>query len=433
MKRKMYDKLAEWKKGEKRKPLFLMGARQVGKTYLLKEFGEKEFKNVVYLSLDVEKARFETIFEDTIEPSELIEKIEILKNIKITPEDTLLIFDEIQEIPRAMTALKYFCEEAPEYFVAASGSFLGVALAQGTSFPVGKVEILELEPLDFEEFLEATGNERFLRTLEKKEEIKLFADKFEKIFRQYLVVGGMPEAVKSFVENQDFSEVDKIQNAILLAYLNDISKHTDNTTAVRIHQVWNSLVEQFGRRNGKFMFGLIRDGARAREYELAIQWLVDCRIVRKVENIKVGDKLPLKAYADGNAFKLYFLDIGLFRHLAGLSGEVILDDDAIFKEFSGLFAEQFVLQQMSQDFEMFYWDSDANAEVDFVTEIDGKVVPIEVKSGKNVKAKSLRVFREKYEPKIAVRFSLLDFEENGGLVNIPIYLAGFLRKILFTI
>lgn len=430
MERKLYNKLLEWKKNSKRKPLFLMGARQVGKTYLLKDFGQKEFKNVIHLSLDMEKSRFEEIFADSIEPSEIIEKIELFKNIKIIPEETLIIFDEIQEIPQAMTALKYFCEDAPEYFIAASGSFLGVALAKDASFPVGKVDMLELAPLDFEEFLMATGNERYLNILKKPSEIKLFSDKFEKFFRQYLVVGGMPEAVASFAEQQDYAEVDKIQNAILLAYLNDISKHTDNTTAVRIHQVWNSLASQFAQRNGKFMFGLIRDGARAREYELAIQWLIDCRIVRKVERVKSGNKAPLKAYVDANAFKLYFLDVGLFRHLAGLSSEIILSDDAIFKEFSGFIAEQFVLQQISGDFALYYWDSDANAEVDFVTEIDGNIIPIEVKSGKNVKAKSLRVYRDKYEPKFCIRFSLMDFEENSGLYNIPIYLAGFFQQFV---
>ena len=340
------------------------------------------------------------------------------------PEGTLIVFDEVQEIPRALTALKYFCEEAPEYCVAASGSLLGIALQPGTSFPVGKVEMMKLAPLDFEEFLIATDNERFLRVIQSEDDLKIFAEKFEMLFREYMVVGGMPEVVASWAASRDYTEVSRIQNMILLAYFSDISKHTDTTTATRIHEVWNSLPAQFAKRNEKFMFSLIREGARAREYELAVQWLIDCDVVRKVERLSVGDKLPLKAYADYNAFKLYFLDVGLFRRLAGVSNEMILDDEGIFREFNGLFVEQFVLQQMAGRHMMYYWTSGATAEVDFLTEIEGNVVPIEVKSGTNVKAKSLQTFRDKYRPKLSIRYSMKPLEYNNGLLNMPVYLAG---------
>lgn len=428
MKRKLYDKLIEWKENAARKPLLLTGARQVGKTYLLREFGNKEFRKTIYLNFDADRERYLPIFEGSIDANEIIARIEMIVGEKIESEDTLIIFDEVQEIPRALTALKYFCEDAPEYYVVASGSFLGIALHEGTSFPVGKVDTLELASLSFEEFMMATGNERFLDIINMEDEVALFTDKFETLFKEYLIVGGMPEAVQSWVLKRDYAEVDKIQNAILLAYLNDISKHTDATTAVRIHQVWNSLPAQFAKRNEKFMFNVVKDGARAREYELAIQWLVDCKIVRKVERLSVGNKLPLKAYAEPGAFKLYFLDVGLFRHLAGVTSEMVMDNERTFSEFNGFFVEQFVLQQMAERHTLYYWSSEASAEVDFVAEINGEVVPIEVKSGTNVKAKSLQTFREKYEPALAVRFSLKLVEYNNGLLNLPIYLAGLTEK-----
>lgn len=424
MKRKIYKELVKWKEKTGRKPLLLTGARQVGKTYLLREFAENEFKKTVYLNLDKEKERFEPVFSGSIVPGEIIAKLEAIVGEKIVPEETLIIFDEVQEIPRALTSLKYFCEDAPEYFVAASGSLLGVALHQGTSFPVGKIDMLELEPLDFAEFMTAMGNGRFLNFVDNENDLKVFASWFENSFREYMIVGGMPEAVASFVERRDYAEVDRIQNTILLAYFNDISKHTDATTATRIHQVWNSLPAQFAKRNEKFMFNVIKEGARAREYEMAIQWLVDCRIVRKVERLKTGDKLPLKVYAEAAAFKLYFLDVGLFRHLAGVTTEMVMNEEVLFKEFNGLFVEQFVLQQMAGKHELFYWATEADAEVDFVTDVKTAIVPIEVKSGMNVKAKSLKVFRERYQPKLAVRFSLKPLEYNNGLLNLPIYLAG---------
>lgn len=428
MKRKLYNSLLDWKNKKGRKPLLLTGARQVGKTYLLKQFGEKEFQKMVYLNLDKEKERFEPIFKDSITPADIIARIETVVGEKINPADTLIIFDEVQEIPRALTSLKYFCEETPEYAIAASGSLLGIALHEGTSFPVGKVDFFELEPFDFEEFMEATGNERYMELINDEESLKVFAEKFETLFREYLLVGGMPEVVANWISTHDYAVVDKIQNSILLAYMDDISKHTDSTTATRIHQVWNSLPAQFAKRNEKFMFNVIREGARAREYETAIQWLEDCHIVRRVQLLNTGNRLPLKAYANPNSFKLYFLDVGLFRHLANISTEMVLDEEKMFKEFNGFFVEQFVLQQMENKYEMYYWASEASAEVDFVTTIKDSVVPIEVKSGTNVKAKSLKIFRDNFNPKLSIRFSMKPVEYNNGLLNLPIYLAGVAEK-----
>ena len=430
MKRKMYEELLKWKKSKRRKPLLLTGARQVGKTYLLKEFGDKEFEDIVYLNLDKDRERYAVVFEESIDPKEIISKLEQIFGKKIDCRNTLLIFDEIQEVPRALTSLKYFCEDAPEYMVAASGSLLGIALHPGTSFPVGKVDRLELEPLSYEEFMVATENERFLRVINDEDNLRIFADKFEALFREYLIVGGMPEAVKTWIDTHDYAEVDKVQNMILLAYHDDISKHTDVTTANRIFQIWNSLPTQFAKRNEKFMFNVVKEGARAREYEVAVQWLVDCNVARRVDRVKVGDKLPLKAYVDLSAFKLYFLDVGLIRHLAGVSTEIVLDDDRLFKEFNGLFVEQFVLQQLAPKHDLYYWSSGATAEVDFIAEIAGSVVPIEVKSGDNVKAKSLRTFRDAYKPKLSVRFSLKPLEYNNGLLNLPVYIAGIAEKYL---
>lgn len=430
MKRNLYDDLLNWKNKDGRKPLLLSGARQVGKTYLLKEFGEKEFANFVYLNLDEERERFAPIFESSISPDAIISKLETILGKKINPEDTLLIFDEVQEIPRALTSLKYFCEDAPEYYIAASGSLLGVALHPGTSFPVGKVDGLELSPMTFDEFIVATGNERFLKVLTSESDLKIFSDNFKSLFREYLIVGGMPEVVKKWVETRDYEEVDRLQELVLLAYLDDFSKHTDPTTAMRIHQIWDSLPSQFAKRNEKFMFNVIKEGARAREYEVALQWMTDCNIVRKVERVNVGDKLPLKAYIDLSAFKLYFLDVGLFRKLAGVETDIVMDDERLFKEFNGFFAEQFVLQQMGDKIPMYYWSSGANAEVDFVINLGTRIIPIEVKSGTNAKAKSLKIFRDTYHPELSVRFSLKPFEYNDGLLNLPIYTAGVAEAIL---
>lgn len=430
MKRELLSKLIDWKGSEDRKPLILDGARQVGKTYLLKDvFGKEYYENVVYLNMQNPLPEVVEAFEETLDPKRLLARLELLLHMDIVPGKTLILLDEIQEVPRALTSLKYFYEEAPEYHVVAAGSLLGVFLHAGTSFPVGKVDRLRLEPMSFKEFLWAKGEEKTVAHLEQEPGDVIFRSVLLDAFREYLFVGGMPEVVKSWVEKQDVSRVDEIQQRILLSYRSDFSKYPNEITAIRIGQVFDSLPAQFAKNNDKFVYGVIKEGARAREYELAIEWLVDAGIVRRVYRAERGDKLPLRAYADRANFKLYFLDVGLFRQLAGIPTSVVVQKNAIFDEFNGLMAEQYTLQELAGK-ELFFWTNEATAEVDFVGQFGDEIVPIEVKSGENVKAKSLRVYREKYQPKLAVRMSLLELEKNDGLLNIPLYESFAARELI---
>ncbi len=336
-------------------------------------------------------------------------------------------------MPRALESLKYFYEEAPEYHVAVAGSLLGIFLHQETSFPVGKVDMLRLEPMSFGEFLKAKGEEQIVEHLLEQPADTIFRTTLGDLFREYMFVGGMPEVVRSWVEEQDVARVDEIQERILLSYQSDLSKHPkDDRMAVRIRQVFDSLPSQFAKNNDKFVYGVVKEGARAREYEMAIEWLIDAGLVRRVFRVEAGDRLPLKAYVDRSAFKLYFLDVGLFRKLAGIPSSVVIQKDAIFDQFNGLMAEQFVLQELQTQGrqEMLYWANDATAKVDFVTQVGERIVPIEVKSGENVKAKSLMVYREKYEPELAVRFSMKDLKMDMGLLNIPLFESFLWRKLM---
>jgi predicted AAA+ superfamily ATPase len=420
MKRKMMKQLAEWRDSDRRKPLLLEGARQVGKTYLLKQFGERYYDNTIYVNLQNPAAEIVELFNGSIKPQRIISSLELMYDTEITPGKTLLIFDEAQEVPRAMTALKYFYEDAPEYHVAMAGSLLGIFLHQDTSFPVGKVDTFRLEPLDFEEFLWASGRERLTLAMKKSPDDHKFNEILSDLHKEYLFTGGMPESVASWVADHNVETIDGVQESIIMNFRADFSKHTDETTAVRIRQIFDSLPAQFAKSNDKFVYGTAKSGARARDYELAIEWLVDAGIVRRVAKVTRGDKIPLKAYENRQSFKLYFVDVGLFRHLAGIPSSVIMEKNAIFDEFNGLIAEQFVLQQLA-DRQLFYWTSGAQSEVDFVAQIDERIIPIEVKSGENVKAKSLKVYREKYAPELSIRFSLLSREVNNGLLNIPLY------------
>ena len=420
MQRKLMMELVRWKDKEDRKPLILEGARQVGKTYLLKEFGEEHYKNIVYLNFQNPSEELVNIFSGSIEAMRIISALEVMLNEEIKPGETLLIFDEIQELPSALTSLKYFFEDAPEYHVVSAGSLLGIFLHPGTSFPVGKVNKLRLEPMDFEEFLWANGREELVRYMKADKNEIVFVEILTDLFREYLMVGGMPEAVGNWVENKNVENVDRILGNILDNYRGDFSKHTDETTAVRIRQVFDSLPAQFAKNNDKFVYGVARAGARGRDYELAIEWLIDAGIVRRVTKVTRGDKLPVRAYEERTSFKLYFLDVGLFRKLADIPTKIGFAKSAIFDEYNGLIAEQYVCQQLA-DRKLFYWTSESESEVDFITQIGGDVVPIEVKSGTNVKAKSLRFFREKYKTRFAVRFSLLPLKYDAGLLNIPLY------------
>ena len=419
MERKLMSELIKWKAKSNRKPLLLEGARQVGKTYLLKEFGKRCFKNVAYINFQNPSTDLIDLFNGSIEPKRIILLLELRLGMKISPTDTLIIFDEAQDVPRALTSLKYFYEDAPEYHIATAGSLLGVFLHKDTSFPVGKVNTMKLEPMDFEEFLWAHNRGNITEYLKTNPDETAFNEILSDLLKQYLYIGGMPEVVKDWIENQNVENITAIQEEILSNYRKDFSKYTDNTTAVRIRQVFDSLTAQFAKKNDKFIYGTVKSGARAREYEMAIEWLLDAGIVRRVNQVSCGDKIPLKAYANPSSFKLYFVDVGLFRYLAEIPIEVINDKNAIFDEFNGLVAEQFVLQQLSK-YTLFFWEGTDSSEVDFVMQYGAIIVPIEVKSGTNVKAKSLQIFREKYSPKISVRFSMRGTKLDGDLQNISL-------------
>jgi predicted AAA+ superfamily ATPase len=415
-----------------RKPLLLEGARQVGKTYLLEQlFGRQEYENVVRVNLQNATPQLKELFEGSIEPTRIITNLELLYNTKIRPEKTLLIFDEIQDVPRALTSLKYFRENSPEYHVAAAGSLLGVFLQRQSSFPVGQVHTVSLEPMDFEEFCWANGRDGILESVREDKSNRLFDELLLDLFRQYLVVGGMPEAVQKWIRNHDTEQVQTIQQSILNDYIKDFSKYTNERQAIRIRQVFETLPSQFAKPNSKFAYGAVKAGARAREYELAIEWLVNAGLLRRVYHVSRGDRIPLKSYIDQSAFKLYFVDCGLLRQLAEIPPVTILDKRAIFDEFNGLFAEQFVLQQICPR-KAYYWTGAATAEVEFIIQNELAIVPIEVKSGENVKSKSLKIYRENYHPDLAVRFSLKGLEMNNGLLNIPLYYSFLFEDLLAT-
>ena len=427
MYRKIITELKEWKNKKDRLPLILKGARQVGKTWILQEFGKECFDDVLYINFE-NAGNIENLFEGNIEPNRIIEYLSALNHKKIEPEKTLIIFDEIQELPRALTSLKYFAEQTPEYAICCAGSLLGVFLHDQVSFPVGKVDFLELQPLDFEEFLIANEEEDLLNLIRKNDMEKvpdIVADKLKDYLKKYFVIGGMPKAVRTWIEEKDFEKVEIVQKNILEAYVRDFSKHTDNNTATKIEYVWRSIPSQLAKENRKFIYGVVKDGARAREYENAINWLHDTGLIRIVHRVKCGDKQPLKAYEDLKAFKIYLLDIGLLRTLCELDYETIINKDAIYNEFNGLLTEQFVLQELENIEKVntiYYWTNDFTSEVDFVFSYKNLILPIEAKSGINVKAQSLKVFMNQYNTKLAIRYSLLNITLDNNILNIPLYL-----------
>ena len=432
MQRDAINQLIKWKNSKRRKPLILQGARQVGKTWLMQEFGKREYKKTAYVTFD-RNTSLQKAFEDYTNIKELLTKIEIEVQMKITPEDTLIIFDEIQECPDAITALKYFNEKAPEYHIVVAGSLLGLAHHNGTGFPVGKVNFMTLYPLSFFEFLSANGEDLLREAMEagKTDVVKTFSIKLINYLKYYYYVGGMPEVVQSFIDNRDFNEVREVQKEIISSYNSDFSKHTDSNTAERIRMVWDSISSQLAKENKKFIYNVIKTGARAKDFEIALAWLRDSGLIYKVNHIKKPN-LPLKAYEDINIFKLYILDVGLLGALSNLSAKTILDEDKIFTEFKGALTEQYVLQQLKINHTpIYYWTSKSNvAEIDFVTQVENYVIPIEVKATTNLKAKSLQQYRKDYNPEKSIRTSLADFEINNGLYNIPLYLIGLFEKLI---
>lgn len=427
MYRMAMENLLAWKQSRRRKPLIIEGARQVGKTWLMKEFGRQAYADTVYINFD-SNARMAELFASDLDTKRLVLGLELYAGRKIDPENALLIFDEVQEVPRALAALKYFCEDAPQYHIVCAGSLLGIALHRGTSFPVGKVDFLKLYPLSFQEFLMAIGKQQFSELLDQRDfsMITSFRETYADALKQYYFVGGMPEAVESFAENQDFNEVRQIQKRILAAYEQDFSKHAPNEVVPRLRMLWNSIPAQLAKENKKFIYGLVREGARAKDYETALLWLSDCGLVHRVSRVNAPG-IPLRAYEDMKAFKLFVLDVGLLGCMTGLHQRTLLDGNALFVEFKGALTEQYVCQQLKTlaDLELCYYTNDrGSCEVDFVVDTGGRVMPLEVKAETNLRAKSLKTYREKFSPELAIRTSMADYRKEDGLVNLPLYAIG---------
>lgn len=424
MERYAMQKLVQWKQRKNRKPLILKGARQVGKTWLMQEFGKQYFKNTAYVNFD-RNDHMADVFEQDYNVERILMAINIETGVKIVPGETLIIFDEIQENPRAIASLKYFCEDAPEYAIIAAGSLLGVAIHKGVSFPVGKVDTLELHPLCFREFLSAVGEEGLVSLLDNKDTalMEVFQDKYIDWLKKYYFIGGMPEVVATFIDNKDFSEVRYLQKRIIELYEDDFSKHTTENELPRIRMVWNSIPMQLAKENKKFFFGKIKEGARAKDFELAIEWLQDCGLIKKVYNVS-KPAMPLKAYIEFSAFKLYLLDVGLLGAMSELDAKSILQGNTIFTEFKGAMTEQYVLQQLVSDTEYtpyYFSESKSEGEIDFLVQKGMDVIPIEVKAEENLRAKSLKVFCNKYQPNIAIRTSMSNYREQEWMTNIPLW------------
>ncbi|MBR1560979.1 MAG: ATP-binding protein [Clostridia bacterium] len=424
MKRYAMRELAAWKDRPNRKPLIIKGARQVGKTWLMREFGRQFFSKVAYVTF-YNNQRMKRVFDDDYDVQRIMMNINIETKVEVTPGDTLIIFDEIQEAPRALESLKYFCENAPEYAFVAAGSLLGVAIHEGVSFPVGKVDTLELRPLCFREFLEAMG-EAPLANVIAAADYRLMSDnsvKFIHWLKNYYYVGGMPEVVAYFAEHKDYQEVRRLQRAILEQYEDDFGKHAASASLARIRMVWNSIPMQLAKENKKFFFGQIKTGARMKDFELAIEWLLDCGLITKVYKVN-KPAMPLKAYIDFATFKLFLLDVGLLGAMSELDAGSILEGNDIFVEFKGALTEQFVLQELVAETEYtpYYYATDAATfEMDFMVQKGKNIVPVEVKAEVNQHARSLKAYCQKYKPEYAVRLSMKDYRQEDWLTNIPLY------------
>lgn len=429
MYRQKIEDLKAWQKSPHRKPLIVRGARQVGKTELIREFGRTQYRQTAYVNLD-NNSRMAALFDGDFDVNRLIQGLKAETNVDIEPDSTLIVLDEIQEVPKALTALKYFCENAPQYHIVVAGSLLGVATHQGVSFPVGKVDYLELAPLSFREFLLALGEKHLVEMITSpsvdQELLVSFHDRLIDYIKTYCYVGGMPEVVASYVEQRSWNEVRRIQNNILFDYANDFSKHTpEESFARRIEQVWRIIPSQLAKENAKFVFGMIRAGARAKEYELALAWLEEAGLVRRVNRLE-APRIPIMSYANASAFKLYHLDVGLLAAMVRLDEQVLLEGNQVFTEFRGSLAEQLALQELQVDggLDVCYWamDGQSRAEVEFIVQTGSQIVPVEVKSGTNLRAKSLAVYMNKYQPHLAVRSSVANYKKTDNLYDVPFYL-----------
>ena len=427
MQRKLMDRLVGWKGSERRKPLIVNGARQVGKTWILKELGRLHFESVAYVSLDKDE-RARRFFEPDLDPRRIVSSLSLHLDMDIDPGRTLVVLDEIQSCPAAITSLKYFCEDAQEYHVAAAGSLLGISATHGTGFPVGKVSTLNLFPLSFTEFLCATGSGRYAELVERGDHAMMdtFSDKLKELLRTYYIVGGMPEAVNAYIGTADVRDARGVQDQILTDYTSDFAKHVPANLLARTMLAWDSIPKHLSKENKKFVFGQVRKGARAADFEESLRWLEQAGLVTKVPRVsKPG--MPLKAYRDQNAFKVFMLDIGLLGAMSGLSPAAMVDGGGIFTEFKGALTEQYVCQQLVSDCGLapYYWSAEnSGGEIDFLVQTGSGVYPIEVKAEENLRAKSLRAFNGRYEGMSPRRFSMSGFRDQGWMRNIPLYAIG---------
>ena len=432
MQRIEIQQLKKWKQSNGRKPMIIRGARQVGKTWLMKEFGRLEYKDVVYVNCEADPA-VRNMFTGDFDTTRIIRGLQIIAGKPIEPNHTLIIIDEIQEAPGALTSLKYFHENAPEYHVIAAGSLLGITLNRSGSFPVGKVEFLDLFPLSFVEFLDAI-HETQLADLVRNPDWSLvasFSIKFTDRLRQYYYTGGMPEVVLQYSVSGDMNQVREIQKRILVSYEQDFSKHAPAEIVPRIRMIWSGVPAQLAKENRKFIYGQIKAGARAKDFELALSWLIDCGLLYKVHNVS-KPALPLKAYEELNTFKLFMLDIGLLGALTDLDARTLLEGNTVFTEFKGALTEQYVYQQLRtmNDLPVYYWSAgNARSEVDFLLQHNGQIIPLEVKAEENLHAKSLRVFCEKYKPALAVRSSMSGYRKEDWMTNLPLYAVSTITQL----
>ena len=433
MKRFAMEKLVNWKNDEYRLPLIIRGARQVGKTWLMKEFGRLYFEKVAYINFDHNK-RMEQLFSGDFDVDRMLSGLSIESDVEIEPENTLMILDEIQEVPAALQSLKYFCEdERHSYFIVAAGSLLGIAVHEGTSFPVGKVDSMDLYPLSFSEFLEATGNGRLLKLMQKQDYLMItaFKEKYIDLLKMYYYVGGMPAAVNAYLADKNLKNVRHIQKRLISSYEQDFSKHAPLSYVPRIQMVWDGIPSQLAKENKKFIYSVLREGARAREFELAIQWLTDCGLCHKVGRVSKGG-IPLKAYRDLPAFKLYLVDVGLLAEMTDLDAKTLLMGNDIFTEFKGALTEQFVCQELLAELETvpYYWSaSNSSGEVDFVLQHEGEVIPLEVKAEENLNAKSLKSFVQTYKLACGIRTSMSDYRREEKMINLPLYMISQMWEV----
>ncbi len=434
MHRKIMNDLMKWKNDKNRKPLILRGARQVGKTYIIKQFGNENYDGVAYFNFDHDTELY-NLFENTKDPKRILEQLSFIYGKSIVPEKTLIVFDEIQECPNALNSLKYFEEEANEYHIISAGSLLGIRLSH-TSFPVGKVDFLDMYPMTFSEFLKADNCENLVEYMDSINKIDnipdIFFDRLSEKLKAYFIIGGMPEAVNSWVEEKNMEKVNKIQENILRAYESDFSKHTTNIEANRISIIWNSVPSQISKENKKFLYQVAKEGARAREYEGALNWLKDANIVYKIYNVK-KPSMPLISYNDLSAFKIYLNDVGLLRKMTNLDSKIVVEGNKLFEEFKGALTENYVIQTLSSiGLQPYYFTFDNRYEIDFMLQYKNDIIPIEVKSSENINNTSLKIYNEKYNPNIRIRFSMRNFNKDDNLINIPLFMGEYIDKIIYN-